>query len=102
MTDRKKPGVAFWATGVVVCLMLYALGFGPAIWLTARGQLDNAVVEWVYWPVLWDLTCDETGLNAPIWWYGSIGVPDGRYAILKAPDKKRCGSEELIFGNGPP
>ena len=32
--DRKKPGVAFWATVVVVCLPLLYLGsFGPAAWL---------------------------------------------------------------------
>jgi hypothetical protein len=31
MTDRKKPGVAFWATVVVVVLLVaYPLSFGPA------------------------------------------------------------------------
>jgi len=31
MTVRKKPGVAFWATVVmVVVLVLYPLSFGPA------------------------------------------------------------------------
>lgn len=31
MTDRKKPGVAFWATvGLVVMLVGYPLSFGPA------------------------------------------------------------------------
>src|SRR5262245_26156524 len=30
MTDRKKPGVAFWATVVVVVLLVaYPLSFGP-------------------------------------------------------------------------
>ena len=31
MTDRKKPGVAFWATVVVVVVLVaYPLSFGPA------------------------------------------------------------------------
>lgn len=34
MTDRKKPGVAFWATVVVVALLVaYPLGSGPALWI---------------------------------------------------------------------
>jgi hypothetical protein len=33
MTDRKKPGVTFWATVVVASLpLLYVLSFGPACW----------------------------------------------------------------------
>ena len=34
---RKKPGMAFWATVVVVVVLLYPLSFGPAVWLAARG-----------------------------------------------------------------
>jgi hypothetical protein len=34
MTDRKKPGVAFWATvALVVVLVAYPLSFGPACWI---------------------------------------------------------------------
>jgi hypothetical protein len=34
MTDRKKPGVAFWETVVVVSIpLLYVLSFGPACWM---------------------------------------------------------------------
>jgi hypothetical protein len=31
--DRKKPGVAFWATAVVVVVLVaHPLSFGPACW----------------------------------------------------------------------
>ena len=34
MTDHKKPGVAFWATVVVVvALVVYPLSAGPVVWL---------------------------------------------------------------------
>ena len=37
-SDRKKPGVAFWATVVVVvALLAYPLSFGPACWAVGRG-----------------------------------------------------------------
>ena len=37
MTDRKKPGVAFWATlGLVAVLVGYPLSFGPACWAAGR------------------------------------------------------------------
>jgi hypothetical protein len=33
----KKPGVAFWATVVVVVVLVaYPLSFGPACWITSR------------------------------------------------------------------
>ena len=37
MTDRKKPGVAFWATvALVVVLVGYPLSLGPACWINER------------------------------------------------------------------
>jgi hypothetical protein len=43
MTDRKKPGVAFWATVVVVAALtvpvLYVLTLGPIIWCHGRGLI---------------------------------------------------------------
>jgi hypothetical protein len=39
MTSRKKPGLAFWATVVVVVVLVaYPLSFGPACWITSRFQ----------------------------------------------------------------
>src|SRR5262245_53120695 len=56
MTNRKKPGVAFWATVVVVvALVAYPMSFGPACWLAATPKtgtlpkLHKAMI--VYWPL---------------------------------------------------
>ena len=53
MTSRKKPGVAFWASVLVVCLMpiLYILSFGPACGLLARGAIPFAPTAAVYRPI---------------------------------------------------
>jgi hypothetical protein len=53
MIDRKKPGVAFWATVVVVVLLvLYPLSFVPACWISSRVQPNGVYVSAVYRPVL--------------------------------------------------
>jgi hypothetical protein len=49
MTDRKKPGWAFWTVvGLPSLLVLYVLGAGPAVWIVSRescpGWLENAIV----------------------------------------------------------
>jgi hypothetical protein len=31
MTDRKKPGMAFWATVVLVAALAYPLSIGPVM-----------------------------------------------------------------------
>ena len=53
-SDRKKPGVAYWATVVVVVLGGYVLSVGPAEYLFQRRLLpDWAVVagQWFYLPL---------------------------------------------------
>jgi hypothetical protein len=45
MTDRKKPGVAFWATVVVVAVLAYPLSFGPACWVSGRVEADEKVFD---------------------------------------------------------
>jgi hypothetical protein len=54
--DRKKPGVAFWATVVVVVgLVGYPLGAGPALWIAHHDipiwYID--VICFVYAPEVW-------------------------------------------------
>ncbi len=51
MSDRKKPGVAFWATvALLVVLVWYPLSFGPAcavamrIWFPAEATLRGQAV----------------------------------------------------------
>jgi hypothetical protein len=54
MTDRKKPGVAFWATLMVVVMLVYALALGPACWISSHLG-DGRFVSAMYQPVfrLW-------------------------------------------------
>jgi hypothetical protein len=53
MTDRKKPGVAFWASVVLICLpLLYVLSFGPACWITSRTETGASAIGTAYWPIM--------------------------------------------------
>jgi hypothetical protein len=51
MTDRKKPGVAFWATVAAVVGLVYVLSIGPATWLNERRFLSNGAVTTLYAPL---------------------------------------------------
>ena len=57
MTDRKKPGVAFWATVWVFVVLLYPLSFGPALWVIDHEDLPAAwavdAIEIFYSPIFW-------------------------------------------------
>jgi hypothetical protein len=37
-THRKKPGVAFWASVVLVAVLAYPLSYGPVMWITVRSR----------------------------------------------------------------
>jgi hypothetical protein len=43
MSESRKPGVAFWATVIIVvsALVLYPLSVGPALWLEGRGLIPG-------------------------------------------------------------
>jgi hypothetical protein len=57
MTHRKKPGVAFWATVVVVVVLVaYPLSWGPILWLNSHDaipKLAQGPIAWFYYPILW-------------------------------------------------
>jgi hypothetical protein len=67
VTSAKKPGVAFWATVlVVVGLVAYPLSWGPSCWLYWKlgGQTPPdwmGTVMDVYYPVWW------ASENGPDW-----------------------------------
>src|SRR5262245_21634709 len=57
MTSPKKPGVAFWATVVVVVVLVaYPLSFGPACWITSRTGLALGTVAIIYRPFIWAMS----------------------------------------------
>jgi hypothetical protein len=72
MTDRKKPGVAFWVSVmVVVALVAYLLSMGPACWLRAKVDIpDWAVdgIDYAYSPIFWAIW------NGPEW-FRHIALP---------------------------
>jgi hypothetical protein len=62
----KKPGVAFWATVVLVAIfVVYPLSFVPACWISSRVQPSGRAVSAIYRPVIhiW-CECPESILEA--------------------------------------
>ena len=80
MTSRKKPGVAFLATVVVVALGLYALTAPLSeilvLQIVFRGWIDVdrrdsviAVIRGFYFPVHWLELNAPWPISAPLQWY---------------------------------
>jgi hypothetical protein len=83
MTDRKKPGVAFWATVVMVVVLVgYPLSFGPVCWISERTGIGCAALSVAYQPML-RLWVRKTYLGATVSWYATVGTKSGRYTIHK-------------------
>ena len=76
MTSRKKPGVAFWATVVVVVVLVaYPLSFGPAMWFTVRsGDSVRYACGVVYAPMFWLDEHAPVPVQATIRWYSDLWV----------------------------
>jgi hypothetical protein len=73
ISDRKKPGVAFWATLVVVAVLVaYPLSIGPAYWLKrqdwAYGSTHGAFHA-VYGPIIWIYQQGPQPAHDAIGWY---------------------------------
>jgi hypothetical protein len=78
MTPGKKPGVAFWATAVVVAVLVgYPLSFGPACWITSRQDKPHDVFDTLYFP----LCKASLAIGEPAWrclvGYGGLGMSAG-------------------------
>ena len=70
MTSRNNPGVAFWATVlVVVVLMAYPLSFGPACWLVRRELLSPVVAAHFYRPLI-SFDRLPSWISQAVCWYG--------------------------------
>src|SRR5262245_14026922 len=74
--SRKKPGVAFWATVVVVAVLVaYPLSFGPACWISSRTPTGRKAVNAIYQPFmrLWWRGA-EPARRDPLVWYARVGA----------------------------
>ncbi len=76
MADRKKPGVAFYATVMLVVVLSYVASFGPACWITSRANVGNRVVSVVYRPLLMLADTGIAGVDGALLWYAYVGSPD--------------------------
>ena len=75
MISRKKPGVAFWATVVVVvALMAYPLSFGPACWLMSRTTICTNSITAIYQPVYICWMRAPERVSEWINWYCYVGA----------------------------
>jgi hypothetical protein len=77
--DRKKPGVAFWATVVVAAVLVaYPLSFGPACWITARTDTDRSALFTTIYGPLGGLIYKRVPVAADfLTFLASIGLPRG-------------------------
>jgi hypothetical protein len=70
MTSRKRPGVAFWATVLLVVVACYVVSSGPAFWIASRiggehaGNVVYAPLRLIY------VRSPQPVQNAMDWWLG--------------------------------
>ena len=79
IAEPRKPGASFWAVlTLVLAPILWILGFGPAVWLTAQGCIESTVVERVYGPILAASLDSPKPVTHLIEWWGSLGLRRGQ------------------------
>ncbi len=83
--SRKQPGVAFWATVVVViALVAYPLSFGPACWANGRTHVGDQAFLTAYRPIVWAFpTLSPAGQRA-VRWYVDLWLPAGTRFVGRA------------------
>jgi hypothetical protein len=84
-SNRKNPGVAFWATVVVVVALLYVASFGPACWYLSREPYDHSfrrLFERTYWPIGRAASEGPKIVERSVFRYGELGMPVGGYVHL--------------------
>jgi hypothetical protein len=80
MSSRKQPGVAFWATVVVVVgLMAYPLSFGPACWwfcsnspVAEDSHVPEASVLYLPFGWIYAWSPKQGWLENAIGWYATV------------------------------
>ena len=82
MTDRKKPGVAFWVAVALAVVVLYVASFGPACWLYARNCLRFQSVNQIYpQNLVRHMRWSKTSVGA-LHWYANLGAPKNTRMIV--------------------
>jgi hypothetical protein len=76
-SSSKKPGVAFWATVlVVVGLVAYPLSFGPACWISSQAEVaTERLILMAYRPLTQAAT--TLGLGWAVHRYAEAGASQG-------------------------
>src|SRR5262245_10054824 len=97
MTDRNKPGVAFWATVVLVVALAYPLSFAPACWLIRMEVLDLTVVAHAYRPVV-DLGQASHPIASLATWYAG----KDQWGVNMLSELAARLDDEERFGRGAP
>jgi hypothetical protein len=79
MTDRKKPGVVFWATVVLVVVVLYFASFGPACWITSHTNVGARAVPSIYRPLTRTFSMRPEGsrVGNALLWYARFAAKKG-------------------------
>ena len=79
-SDRKKPGVVFWTSLVLVVVpVLYVLSVGPACWWFARDAefesfLPVRYAPQPYWPVGWIAKRSRPIRKLIGWYVGDLSI----------------------------
>ena len=75
-SDRKNPGVAFWATMVVtLAVVVYPLSWGPACWLAEQKILPHWIVTKGYVPVIWIYYWGPKPARRAVGWWAGFARP---------------------------
>lgn len=93
--DRKKPGLAFWATMVVVVFLVYPLSFGPACWITSHVRVGSKAVPSLYAPIIWGWNHGGPALASPLHWYSCLFADDNWEWVLDGVDGKESAWVDL-------
>jgi hypothetical protein len=86
--DRKKPGVAFWASVVLVVGLAYPLSIGPAGWITSRAGFPSAVPT-AYRPILLAVDSAPGPVQRFVYRYADVFAPRGHH-FLRGTDEYEC------------
>ena len=104
-TDRKKPGVAFWASVVMTIALLYPISFGPACWWLSKEDhgpapiVDFRRVPSAYWPIGYAALHGPKFLGTAINWYATLGTA---WPLLSTWPDESEEAEGIIFIRGGP